>query len=65
LLITSVSFIPEIRAGEKKGSTGSDVVKDRRQAQRARRMNENLEFSGCEVGRNIWEIPETWNGGVL
>ena len=35
---------------------------DRREAQRARRMNENMQLSWKGVWGN-WKVPETWDGG--
>jgi hypothetical protein len=34
---------------------------DRRETQRARRMNRNVGLGGMGCGRNIYKVPETWN----
>jgi hypothetical protein len=46
---------------------GSGVGRKRREAQRARRMNGNLQLQGFREGQGVWEnleeVPETWDRG--
>jgi hypothetical protein len=46
----------------KNGWVRSGVGKDRREGQRARRMNGNLQLLGVGWVGNLYKIPETWDG---
>jgi len=35
-------------------------VGERRESQRANRINGNMQLLGMGVGETIWKVPETW-----
>ena len=46
-----------------KGWVGSGMGRDRREVQRARRMNENMQLLWLRrAGTSLYNIPETWLG---
>jgi hypothetical protein len=46
--------------GMKKGGTGSDMGVRRREAHRAKRVNENKQLIGVEGGGTLKKVPEIW-----